>query len=116
MPATANVILTDGTKHITVIMIATATSSIALAVLVGVFANKGTHPSSRMAQCSMGFVVAIVWIMAIADEVVNVLQVRVHDPGQAMELDHADLRVPPDVRTYFWPVECDYRVDDFCGG
>ena len=27
-----------------------------------------------MARCSMGFTVAVVWIMAIADEVVNVLQ------------------------------------------
>ncbi len=27
-----------------------------------------------MARCSMGFAVAVVWIMAIADEVVNVLQ------------------------------------------
>lgn len=27
-----------------------------------------------MTRCSMGFLVAVVWIMAIADEVVNVLQ------------------------------------------
>lgn len=27
-----------------------------------------------MARCSMGFIVAVVWIMAIADEVVSVLQ------------------------------------------
>lgn len=27
-----------------------------------------------MARCSMGFIVAVVWIMAIADEVVGVLQ------------------------------------------
>jgi sodium/potassium/calcium exchanger 6 len=39
------------------------------------FADKGEHPASKMARCSMGFFVAIVWIMAIADEVVNVLQV-----------------------------------------
>lgn len=41
-----------------------------------VFADKGAHPTAQMARCSMGFLVAIVWIMAIADEVVNVLQVR----------------------------------------
>lgn len=48
---------------------------LATAILVAVFADRGNHPSARMARCSMGFFVAIVWIMAIADEVVNVLQV-----------------------------------------
>jgi len=42
---------------------------------VVVFADKGAHPP-HAARCSMGFIVAIVWIMAIADEVVNVLKVR----------------------------------------
>ncbi len=49
-----------------------------MAVLVIVFADKAPSDQSsfRMARCCMGFFVAIVWIMAIADEVVNVLQVR----------------------------------------
>ncbi|KAK7033131.1 Sodium/calcium exchanger protein-domain-containing protein [Favolaschia claudopus] len=46
----------------------------AASVLVILFGNNGAHPSFRMARCSIGFVVAIVWIMAIADEVVKVLQ------------------------------------------
>lgn len=47
-----------------------------MGVLVAVTADRGDHPTFRMARTSMGFFVAIVWIMAIADEVVNVLQVR----------------------------------------
>ncbi|KAJ7274389.1 Sodium/calcium exchanger protein-domain-containing protein [Mycena haematopus] len=46
----------------------------AASVLVALFGNNGGHPSFRMARCSVGFIVAIVWIMAIADEVVKVLQ------------------------------------------
>lgn len=45
-----------------------------MAILVAVFSLKGEHPTARLARCSMGFIVAIVWIMAIADEVVEVLQ------------------------------------------
>ena len=51
-----------------------------MGVLVAVFAQKGTHPTARLARCTMGFVVAIVWIMAIADEVVEVLQVNLTTP------------------------------------
>lgn len=46
------------------------------AVLVLIFADDGNNPAARIVRCSMGFFVAIVWIMAIADEVVQVLQVR----------------------------------------
>ncbi|KAF8206423.1 Sodium/calcium exchanger protein-domain-containing protein [Mycena galopus ATCC 62051] len=46
----------------------------AASVLVALFGNNGENPSFRMARCSIGFIVAIVWIMAIADEVVKVLQ------------------------------------------
>ena len=46
------------------------------AVLVLIFADDGNDPAARVGRCSMGFFVAIVWIMAIADEVVQVLQVR----------------------------------------
>ena len=46
------------------------------AVLVLIFADDGSDPAGCVARCSMGFFVAIVWIMAIADEVVQVLQVR----------------------------------------
>lgn len=47
---------------------------LAIAILVAVFAEKGDRPTGKMARCSAGFFVSIVWIMAIADEVVNVLQ------------------------------------------
>ncbi len=46
------------------------------AMLVLILADDGSDPAGRVARCSMGFFVAIVWIMAIADEVVQVLQVR----------------------------------------
>lgn len=46
-----------------------------VAILVIIFANEGNDPAARVARTSMGFFVAIVWIMAIADEVVQVLQV-----------------------------------------
>ncbi|KAG5638893.1 hypothetical protein H0H81_008952 [Sphagnurus paluster] len=65
---------TDGTKYITGLLILAAVGGFASAVLIVVFAEQGDHPTAKMARCSMGFLVAIVWIMAIADEVVNVLQ------------------------------------------
>ncbi|KAJ7707755.1 Sodium/calcium exchanger protein-domain-containing protein [Mycena rosella] len=43
-------------------------------ILVALFADSGEHPTFRMTRCSIGFFVAVVWIMAIADEVVKVLQ------------------------------------------
>lgn len=46
--------------------------------MVTVFGDKGDNPTFRMVRCSMGFLVAVVWIMAIADEVVDVLQVGAH--------------------------------------
>jgi len=45
-----------------------------VAVLTLIFSDRGDNITARMARCSMGFIVAVVWIMAIADEVVNVLQ------------------------------------------
>lgn len=57
-------------------MLASVVAGFAVAVLVLIFAETGCHPYAKMARCSMGFLVSIVWIMAIADEVVHVLQVR----------------------------------------
>lgn len=57
------------------LIIAAVVAGLTVAILVLVFADTGIHPAARMARCSMGFFVAIVWIMAIADEVVQVLQV-----------------------------------------
>jgi len=44
-------------------------------ILVALFAGKGDNRAWLLARCTMGFLVAVVWIMAIADEVVNILQV-----------------------------------------
>ena len=45
----------------------------------------------RALRCSMGFFVAVVWIMAIADEVVGVLKVS----GPADNLPHEFPFLPP---------------------
>jgi sodium/potassium/calcium exchanger 6 len=60
--------------HFMFLVLGTAVCGIAVAALVLVFADGRSHPTARMARCSMGFLVAIAWIMAIADEAVNVLQ------------------------------------------
>lgn len=58
--------------------VATLVTGLAVGTLVIVFADTGLSTAGRMIRCSMGFFVSIVWIMAIADEVVNVLQVDSH--------------------------------------
>jgi sodium/potassium/calcium exchanger 6 len=56
-------------------MVSAAIAGFVASILVVMYANHGTNPAFRMTRCSMGFLVAVVWIMAIADEVVKVLQV-----------------------------------------
>ncbi|KAI5116965.1 hypothetical protein M0805_001368 [Coniferiporia weirii] len=56
------------------LLAATAIAGGAAAVFVLVFADRGDDPFAQMVRCFMGFFVAVVWIMAIADEVVNVLK------------------------------------------
>ncbi|ESK88794.1 sodium calcium exchanger protein [Moniliophthora roreri MCA 2997] len=56
------------------LFLAAGVAGFSAAVLVAVFAKRGDNPAFTMARCSMGFLVAVVWIMAIADEVVRVLQ------------------------------------------
>jgi len=65
----------DGTEHEMWLLIATAIAGVAAAILVLIFSTSGAHPTMRILRCSMGFLVAVVWIMAIADEVVGVLKV-----------------------------------------
>ncbi|GLB40207.1 putative Ca(2) cation antiporter (CaCA) (TC 2.A.19) family protein [Lyophyllum shimeji] len=67
-------VLFTGTPQQVSLFVVAAIGGSAMAVLVLIFGDHGDHPTARMARCSMGFLVAIVWIMAIADEVVNVLQ------------------------------------------
>jgi sodium/potassium/calcium exchanger 6 len=57
-------------------MLVTAIAGFAVGSLVLIFSENGAHPTAKIARCGMGFFVAIIWIMAIADEVVHVLQVR----------------------------------------
>ncbi|KAI5988579.1 Sodium/calcium exchanger protein-domain-containing protein [Pisolithus albus] len=64
----------NGTEHLFWLLGGTVLGGAAVALLVLIFSDDGFHPTVRMVRCSMGFFVAIVWIMAIADEVVNVLQ------------------------------------------
>jgi solute carrier family 24 (sodium/potassium/calcium exchanger), member 6 len=61
------------------LLISAAIAGVTTGILVVIFSDDGNHPTVRAARCSMGFMVAIVWIMAIADEVVGVLQVS---PGR----------------------------------
>ncbi|KAF8905055.1 Sodium/calcium exchanger protein-domain-containing protein [Gymnopilus junonius] len=42
--------------------------------LVIMYVERGNSPAALLSRCLMGFFVSIVWIMAIADQVVNVLQ------------------------------------------
>jgi sodium/potassium/calcium exchanger 6 len=65
-------------------LIATAIAGVTAAILVLIFSTEGVHPTMRALRCSMGFFVAVVWIMAIADEVVGVLKVS----GPADNLPH----------------------------
>jgi len=56
-------------------MLDTVVSGISVTILVLIFADNGFHPTAKITRCLMGPFVAIVWIMALANEVVHVLQV-----------------------------------------
>jgi hypothetical protein len=59
----------------------------------------------------MGFLVAVVWIMAIADEVVNILQVSEESGWMRFA---TNVRV--DFRLYFWTVRCNHWFNNICRG
>ena len=65
----------DEVNHEEWLLLTTAITGAAAATLVLIFSSSGEHSTMRILRCSMGFFVAIVWIMAIADEVVGVLRV-----------------------------------------
>jgi len=67
-------VLFHGAAHEMWLLLATGIGGVAAGILVAVFATKGENPAPRMLRTCMGFFVAMVWIMAIADEVVGVLQ------------------------------------------
>jgi sodium/potassium/calcium exchanger 6 len=60
--------------HFALVVGITAAASAVAAILVAIFANRGNDKAGRQLRCFMGFTVAVIWIMAIADEVVSVLQ------------------------------------------
>jgi len=102
-----------GTDHIEWILAGTAVGGVAVGLLVLVFADEGAHLTARMARCSMGFLVAIVWIMAIADEVVNVLQVRHFVVSFSI---YVMTFFSPGIRLHFWSVRCHHRPYDIRSG
>ena len=63
------------TEHQQWVILGVGLTGASAGILVFLFADKGDNQVWLMVRCSMGFLVAVVWIMAIADEVVNVLQV-----------------------------------------
>ncbi|KDR76331.1 hypothetical protein GALMADRAFT_226030 [Galerina marginata CBS 339.88] len=67
-------VLLGSNKHLLWLLIGTLIVGLIVGALVVIYMDRGNSVTARMARCSMGFTVAIVWIMAIADEVVNVLQ------------------------------------------
>lgn len=68
-------VLFSGVEHQGWLALATAVASLAASIVVLVFADHGNDRVAQIGRCFMGFFVAVVWIMAIADEVVNVLKV-----------------------------------------
>jgi solute carrier family 24 (sodium/potassium/calcium exchanger), member 6 len=64
-----------GNKHEPWLLLAAGVAGSCIGILVAVFGGTGQSTYAQLARCTMGFIVAIVWIMAIADEVVEVLQV-----------------------------------------
>ncbi|CDO75173.1 hypothetical protein BN946_scf184866.g14 [Trametes cinnabarina] len=73
-PLFCAVVLLDGMKYEGWWLLAIGTVGFTAGVLVAVFAKTGKSRASQLTRCAMGFFVAVIWIMAIADEVVKVLQ------------------------------------------
>ncbi|EIW57707.1 uncharacterized protein TRAVEDRAFT_169682 [Trametes versicolor FP-101664 SS1] len=73
-PLFCAVVMLDGIKYEGFWLLAIGTTGFTAGILVSVFAKSGRSPASQLARCAMGFTVAVIWIMAIADEVVKVLQ------------------------------------------
>ncbi|KAG8732799.1 hypothetical protein FRC11_010924 [Ceratobasidium sp. 423] len=67
-------VLFSGQKHVAWYILAASLCGLSISMLTATFANDGKNPAARLARCFIGFGVAMVWIMAIADEVVQVLQ------------------------------------------
>ncbi|KAI9512047.1 Sodium/calcium exchanger protein-domain-containing protein [Russula earlei] len=73
-PLFCTAVLFKNSSHVGWLLLGIGLAGLAAGISVMSFANKGDHQGWDLARCLMGFLVAVVWIMAIADEVVNVLQ------------------------------------------
>ncbi|KAF8510772.1 Sodium/calcium exchanger protein-domain-containing protein [Gautieria morchelliformis] len=73
-PGLCVLLLLGTNKGALLYFLAAVAAGISAGVLVLVFADTGADTAGRLARCFMGFVVAVVWIMTIADEVVSVLK------------------------------------------
>ena len=63
-------------EYVWYILLACLVAGSIAAVIVVYTATDGSHTAWRMVRCFGGFICSMVWIAAIADEVVSVLQVR----------------------------------------
>ncbi|KAI0648965.1 Sodium/calcium exchanger protein-domain-containing protein [Trametes meyenii] len=73
-PLFCGVVMLDGIKNEGWWLLAVGSTGFTAGILVSVFAKTGRSHAAQLARCAMGFSVAVIWIMAIADEVVKVLQ------------------------------------------
>ncbi|KAG8937293.1 hypothetical protein FRC02_000063 [Tulasnella sp. 418] len=73
-PLFASAVLFSNSPHWWIYLASASAVGVSAASLVLVFANNGKNTAGKVGRCLMGFVIAMVWIMAIADEVVSVLR------------------------------------------
>jgi len=73
-PLFVTAVLFKDSPHVRWFLLGIGLAGLAAGISVVFFADKGDHRGWVLARCLMGFLVAVVWIMAIADEVVNILQ------------------------------------------
>ena len=120
------VVVADGVKHEGPLVLATGVAGFTAAIIVSVFADTGHSRPAQLARCAMGFFVAVVWIMAIADEVVNVLKVITSLQSVKLNpyLPPPPLSPPPsfspppplDIRPHLRPLRRDHRAHDLRRG
>lgn len=92
------------------IFLAASCAGLVAGALVLSFSDNGDHPAARLARCSMGFLLAMVWIMAIADEVVKVLQAS---PSSVSRKYALLLTISIDLRLHFWTLGRDHWANYF---
>ncbi len=90
-------------------MLGIGLAGLAAGIFVALFAGEGENRGWLLVRCTMGFLVAVVWLMAIADEVVNILQV-----SKANRIMWGLNEHRLDFRLYFWTVGRDHWSDDIC--